>query len=41
MENDDRPGHEYCWADSALNDGLYEPRAYPCYAGPLFVPIGE
>ena len=39
LENDDTPGSQYCWAESVLENGLYVPRAYPCYAGPMFVPI--
>ncbi|HVN86260.1 MAG TPA: hypothetical protein VMW17_15600 [Candidatus Binatia bacterium] len=35
---DGRPGHEYCWADSTLVDGVYVATEYPCYAGPMFVP---
>jgi hypothetical protein len=32
-------GREYCWADSTLVDGVYVAKTYPCYAGPMFVPI--
>lgn len=39
MENDDTPGQEYCWANSAIVNGVYVATKYPCYAGPLFVPI--
>lgn len=36
---DAAPGHEYCWADSTLVDGVYVAKKYPCYAGPMFLPI--
>jgi hypothetical protein len=36
---DGTPGHEYCWADSTLVDGVYVATEYPCYAGPMFVPF--
>jgi hypothetical protein len=35
------PGHEYCWADSTLVSGVYVAKEYPCYAGPMFVPIAD
>ena len=41
LENDERPGLEYCWADFVLEDGVYAPKAWPCAAGPMFVPMGE
>lgn len=40
MQNDDTPGQEYCWADVTLQDGVYIPVDYPCFAGPMFVPLG-
>lgn len=39
MKNDNTPGKEFCWADVTLNNGVFAPRAYPCYSGPYFVPI--
>ena len=39
LKNDDTPGREYCWASSVLEAGVYVPKAWPCYAGPMFVPI--
>ncbi|MCB0061597.1 MAG: hypothetical protein KDE19_05765 [Caldilineaceae bacterium] len=39
LENDDTPGQEYCWADVTLEDGVYIPIDYPCFAGPMFVPV--
>lgn len=41
LKNDDTPGSEYCWAQSVVENGVYQVREYPCYAGPLFVPIPE
>ncbi len=39
IENDDTLGSEYCWADQTVEDGMYVPRIWPCWAGPMFVPI--
>jgi hypothetical protein len=39
MRNDDRPGRQYCWAEQHLLDGVYQPVVYPCFSGPLFVPL--
>jgi hypothetical protein len=39
MKNDDTPGKEYCWANSVLEGGVYATKVYPCFAGPMFVPI--
>jgi Copper amine oxidase, enzyme domain len=39
IKNDDRKGQEYCWAEMQLKDGLYQPVVYPCYSGPMFVPL--
>jgi len=39
MENDATPGQEYCWADAILQDGIFVPVDYPCFAGPSFTPI--
>ncbi len=39
LKNDDRVGHEYCWAESVLVNGRYEAKSYPCFAGPMFTPI--
>ncbi len=41
LKNDNTPGKEYCWADVVLQNGMYNPRAYPCYSGPYFVPIAQ
>ena len=39
LKNDDTKGREYCWAESVLENGVYVTKAYPCFAGPMFVPI--
>lgn len=41
IENEDTPGQEYCWADRVVVDGGYENRAWPCFFGPMFVPVGK
>lgn len=41
MKNDDRAGQEYCWADTVLEHGLFVPKSYPCFAGPMFLPFTE
>lgn len=38
MKNDNTPGKQYCWADVVLENGIFNPRAYPCYSGPYFKP---
>ena len=35
----DTPGSQYCWADTKVEEGMYIPVTWPCYAGPLFTPI--
>jgi hypothetical protein len=39
LKNDDTPGEEYCWAEQVVVDGLFDGVAWPCYAGPMFVPV--
>lgn len=39
VQNDARVGHEYCWADSILENGRLVVKEYPCAVGPKFVPI--
>jgi hypothetical protein len=39
MRNDDRKGNEYCWAENVLVNGVWNTKIYPCFAGPLFVPV--
>ena len=38
LKNDDSKGREYCWAESVLENGVYVTKAYPCFAGPMFIP---
>jgi hypothetical protein len=39
LKNDNRPGKEYCWAESKLVHGVYQTKVYPCLSGPKLVPI--
>ncbi len=39
MRNDDRNGNEYCWADNVLENGIWKTKVYPCFAGPMFIPV--
>ncbi|CAA6816487.1 MAG: Unknown protein [uncultured Sulfurovum sp.] len=39
IQNDAREGHEYCWADTVLEDGRLVVKEFPCVVGPMFVPI--
>jgi hypothetical protein len=40
IRNDARKGHEYCWADTVIdNDGNIEVKEFPCAVGAKFVPI--
>ena len=39
LKNDDTAGNEYCWAQSYLKNGVVSTRTYPCFGGPMFVPI--
>jgi hypothetical protein len=39
LKNDDTGGSEYCWAESYLEKGVYKTKAYPCFSGPMFVPV--
>ncbi|MCC6298624.1 MAG: hypothetical protein IT314_04960 [Anaerolineales bacterium] len=41
IENSGVPGQEYCWAETTLDRGVYTAKEYPCYAGPMFVPISS
>jgi hypothetical protein len=39
LKNDNTAGKEYCWAESYLENGVYKTKAYPCFSGPMFMPI--
>ena len=41
LKNDDSKGREYCWAESVLENGVYVTKAYPCFAGPMFIPLNS
>ena len=41
LKNNGQKGNEYCWAESVLENGVYVTRTYPCFAGPLFIPINK
>ena len=42
IQNDDRAGHEYCWADSTIDEyGNPSVKIWPCIVGPKFVPIAN
>jgi hypothetical protein len=39
IRNDNRPGQEYCWADSIIDEnGNMGVKVWPCSVGPMFVP---
>jgi hypothetical protein len=39
MHNDNTKGKEYCWAEAKVVNGKYLTTAYPCFSGPMFIPI--
>lgn len=39
LKNDDSKGREYCWAEAVLENGVYSTRSYPCFCGPMFIPV--
>ncbi|MEZ5452598.1 MAG: hypothetical protein R3E93_07225 [Thiothrix sp.] len=39
MKNDGNPGSEYCWADTRVKDGVKNIEVWPCWSGPMFVPV--
>jgi hypothetical protein len=41
LKNDGRKGQEYCWAEAVLEQGVYSPIEYPCWSGPMFMPLEE
>ncbi|WP_456431799.1 hypothetical protein [Nitratifractor sp.] len=42
IRNDDRKGHEYCWADTVIGeDGNLHVKVWPCTVGPMFVPVAQ
>jgi len=42
IQNDDKKGEEYCWADSTIDEnGNPSVKTWPCIVGPKFVPISK
>ncbi|CAA6805270.1 MAG: Unknown protein [uncultured Sulfurovum sp.] len=41
IQNDSGIGHEYCWADTILENGRLVVKEYPCVVGPKFVLIDQ
>ena len=39
LKNDDTKGNEYCWVESYLDKGVYKTHTYPCFSGPMFIPV--
>ena len=40
IQNDDKAGEEYCWADTSIDEnGNPSVKIWPCIVGPKFVPI--
>jgi hypothetical protein len=39
LKNDDTKGNEYCWAESYVKNGVISTRSFPCFAGPMFIPV--
>ncbi|MCB0320430.1 MAG: hypothetical protein KDD60_05840, partial [Bdellovibrionales bacterium] len=38
LQNDEREGKKYCWAETYIENGIKRVRTFPCFAGPMFVP---
>lgn len=41
LRNDDTKGREYCWAERYLENGVYKTHTYPCFSGPMFIPVNK
>ena len=41
IKNNGTVGSEYCWADTRVEDGIPKVKVWPCYAGPMFIPISN
>jgi hypothetical protein len=39
LKNDGEAGKEYCWADTRVEKGVPVVKVWPCYAGPMFIPL--
>lgn len=41
MKNEGKAGQEYCWADTRIEKGIKKVKVWPCFAGPMFIPINQ
>ncbi len=41
LRNDDRKGYEYCWAENVLEKGIWNTKSFPCFCGPMFIPLSK
>lgn len=39
IKNEGNPGSEYCWADTRVKEGVQAIQVWPCWSGPMFVPV--
>ena len=39
IKNDGNAGSEYCWADTRVKNGVANVEVWPCWSGPMFVPV--
>jgi hypothetical protein len=39
IKNDDTKGKEYCWAESFLDNGVFQTKVYPCFSGAMWIPL--
>lgn len=39
VENDTRAGHEHCWAQVRVEDGVQDVKVWPCTSGPTFTRV--
>ncbi|MCF6288346.1 MAG: hypothetical protein L3J53_03805 [Proteobacteria bacterium] len=39
IKNNGIAGEEYCWADTRVEHGIKKIKVWPCYVGPMFIPI--
>lgn len=39
IKNDGNPGSEYCWADTRVKEGIQTIEVWPCWSGPMFIPM--
>jgi hypothetical protein len=41
IKNDDTKGREYCWAESFIENGIFQTKTYPCFSGAMWVPLND